>query len=38
MKTNFELLAGQWEQTYTDAARAESYGRTDPRSRSTPGA
>ena len=32
MSTNFEFIRDEWPPTYADAARAESYGRTDPRS------
>lgn len=32
MTSNFEFIRGEWPQVYADAVRAESYGRTDPRS------
>ncbi len=32
MTTNFDFLRGLWPQAHADAARAESYGRNDPRS------
>lgn len=32
MTNNFAFLSDPWPQTYADATRAESYGRTDPRS------
>ena len=30
--SSFAFLAAEWPDAYADAARAESYGRTDPRS------
>ena len=31
MTSNFDYLAAEWPDVHPDAVRAESYGRTDPR-------